>query len=232
MSGAKKELVSIYKLNRKIIDCKLCPRLTNYIEEVGRQRAKKVMNEIYWAKPVPSYGDPKAKLLVIGLAPAAHGGNRTGRIFTGDSSGDWLIRALYETGFANKPTSISRNDGLILRDVYMTAAVRCAPPNNKPNPSEISNCSQYLLAELSLLQKTTKVILVLGMIAFEAYCRVSNIRGLKFGHNKIYPIHGGKTLIVSYHPSRRNTNTGTLTWPMWINVFETASLIVNTNMSI
>jgi uracil-DNA glycosylase family 4 len=222
----KEESLSLHNLSEKIVNCKLCARLTDYIEEVGKHQTKKFMNQTYWAKPVPTFGDPKAKLFVIGLAPAAHGGNRTGRIFTGDSSGDWLIRALYETGFANKPTSVSRNDGLILRDAYLTAAVRCAPPNNKPNSDEISNCSQYLLAEIKLLERTTKVIIALGKIAFDAYCRISDIKGLKFGHNRIYTIHGDKTLIVSYHPSRRNTNTHTLTWPMWITIFQTARSII------
>lgn len=216
-----------HKLSEKIVNCKLCPRLTNYIKEVGRSHTERFMNQAYWGKPVPTFGDPKAKLLVIGLAPAAHGGNRTGRIFTGDSSGDWLVRALYETGFANKPNSISRNDGLTLKDVNLTAAVRCAPPSNKPNSSEISNCLQYLLAEIKLLERTTKIIVVLGKIAFDTYCRTSNIKGLKFGHNKMYSIHGNKTLIVSYHPSRRNTNTGTLTWQMWISIFEKARSLLN-----
>ena len=157
-----------------------------------------------------------------------NGGNRTGRIFTGDSSGDWLARALFETGFANKPTSISKDDGLILKDVYLTAAAKCAPPQNKPTPSEILNCSQYLISEIKILEKTTKVIVTLGKIAFNAYCNVCDVKGLKFGHNKIYPMDNDKTLIVSYHPSRRNTNTGTLTWPMWINIFEEArSKIIN-----
>lgn len=227
MSTMNEELLLLHKLNKKIVDCKLCPRLTKYIGEVGKHQTKRFINQVYWAKPVPTFGDPKAKLLVIGLAPAAHGGNRTGRIFTGDSSGDWLVRALYETGFANKPTSVSRNDGLILKDAYLTAAVRCAPPNNKPSLSEISNCLQYLLAEIKLLEKTTKVIMVLGKVAFDAYCRVSGIKGLKFGHNKIYIISGDKTLIVSYHPSRRNTNTRTLTWQMWISIFETARSVIN-----
>ncbi|MGH9979722.1 MAG: uracil-DNA glycosylase [Nitrososphaeraceae archaeon] len=168
MSAVKEELLSVHKLNKKIIDCKLCPRLTVYIREVGRRQTNRFVNQVYWAKPVPTFGDPKAKLLVIGLAPAAHGGNRTGRIFTGDSSGDWLVRALYETGFANKPSSVSRNDGLNLKDVYLTAAVRCAPPNNTPSSSEISNCSQHLLAEIKILERTTKVIVVLGKIAFDA----------------------------------------------------------------
>ncbi|MGH9983946.1 MAG: uracil-DNA glycosylase [Nitrososphaeraceae archaeon] len=227
MSTMNEELILLHKLNKKIVDCKLCPRLTEYIGEVGKHQTKRFMNQVYWAKPVPTFGDPEAKLLVIGLAPAAHGGNRTGRIFTGDSSGDWLVRALNETGFANKPTSVSRNDGLILKDAYLTAAVRCAPPINKPNSSEISNCSQYLLAEIKLLEKTTKVIIVLGKIAFDAYCRMYSIKGLKFGHNKIYTISGDKTLIVSYHPSRRNTNTRTLTWQMWISIFETARSLIN-----
>jgi uracil-DNA glycosylase len=221
------EYQQLHKLSEKIVNCKLCPRLTNYIDGIGRQQTKRFMNQVYWARPVPTFGDPKSKLLVIGLAPAAHGGNRTGRIFTGDSSGDWLVRALYETGFANKLTSVSRNDGLILRDAYLTAAVRCAPPDNKPNSSEISNCSQYLLAEIKLLEKTTKVIITLGKIACDAYCRISNIKGLKFGHNKIYSVHNDKILIVSYHPSRRNTNTGTLTWQMWISIFEKARSLIN-----
>jgi uracil-DNA glycosylase len=219
------EDILLRKLNEKVIRCKLCPRLIKYTKDVGK--TKMFIDQLYWAKPVPTFGDPKAKLLVIGLAPAAHGGNRTGRIFTGDSSGDWLVRALFETGFASKPTSVSKDDGLILKGAYLSAAVRCAPPLNKPDTSEIANCSRYLLAETKILDKTTKVILALGKIAFDAYCKVCNIKGLRFGHNKIYPIYDDRTLIVSYHPSRRNTNTGTLTWPMWINIFQTARSIIN-----
>ena len=217
----------LHMVNEKIIKCKLCPRLTKYIHEVGKTKTKTHMDEVYWAKPVPTFGDPKAKLLVIGLAPAANGGNRTGRIFTGDSSGDWLVKALFETGFANKPSSISKNDGLVLKDVYLTASVRCAPPQNKPNASEILNCSQFLISEIRILEKTANVIIALGKIAFDAYCNVCHVKGLKFGHNKIYPMPKGKTLIASYHPSRRNTNTGTLTWQMWIKIFEEARLIIN-----
>ncbi|MFY9796045.1 MAG: uracil-DNA glycosylase [Candidatus Nitrosopolaris sp.] len=220
------EDILLRRVNERVINCKSCPRLTKYIKEVEKTKAK-FNDQIYWAKPVPTFGDPKAKLLVIGLAPAAHGGNRTGRIFTGDSSGDWLARALFETGFANKPTSVTKDDGLVLKDVYLTAAVRCASPQNKPDPAEISSCSQYLLAETRILEKTTKVILTLGKIAFNAYCNVSNVKGLKFGHNKIYSMYDGKTLIVSYHPSRRNTNTGTLIWSMWVNIFQTARSIIN-----
>jgi uracil-DNA glycosylase family 4 len=226
---AKEEYLLLRRVNERIIQCKMCPRLTKYIGEVGKTKTKKYIDEAYWAKPVPSFGDPHPKLLVIGLAPAANGGNRTGRIFTGDSSGDWLVRALFETGFANKPTSISNDDGLILKDAYLTAAARCAPPQNKPNPSEISNCSQYLISEIEILEKTSKVIVTLGKIAFDAYCSVCHVKDLKFGHNLIYPMHNDKSLIVSYHPSRRNTNTGILTWQMWINIFETAKWIINNN---
>ena len=227
---AKEEYLSLCRVNERIIHCELCPRLTKYIGEVGKTKTKKYMDQVYWAKPVPSFGDPHSKLLVIGLAPAANGGNRTGRIFTGDSSGDWLVKALFETGFANKPTSISKDDGLILKDAYLTAAARCAPPQNKPNPSEISNCSQYLISEIEILEKTSKVIVTLGKIAFDAYCRVCHVKDLKFGHNLIYPVHSDKSLIVSYHPSRRNTNTGLLTWQMWINIFKTARCIINNNL--
>ena len=208
----KEDDLLLRRVNERIIQCKLCPRLTRYIREVGKTKTKKYVNQTYWARPVPAFGDPKAKLLVIGLAPAANGGNRTGRIFTGDSSGDWLVKALFETGFANRSTSMSKDDGLILKDTYLTAAARCAPPQNKPNPSEISNCLQYLISEIKILEKTTKVVVTLGKIAFDAYCNVCHIKNLKFGHNKIYPLYNNKTLISSYHPSRRNTNTGTLTW--------------------
>jgi uracil-DNA glycosylase len=220
--------MSLHQINEKVVRCKLCPRLVKYSQEVGRTKKKEFKNQNYWAKPVPTFGDPNAKLLVIGLAPAANGGNRTGRIFTGDSSGDWLVRALFETGFANKPISVSKDDGLILNGVYMTAAVRCAPPLNKPDKSEISNCSQYLISEIKILEKTTKVIVTLGKVAFDAYCNICNIKGLKFGHSKVYSIYdGNKILIASYHPSRRNTSTHTLTWQMWIDIFKTARSIVN-----
>ena len=225
--SAEEEDLLLHSLNKEIIQCKLCPRLTKHIREVGKTKTKKYMNQTYWARPVPAFGDPKAKLLVIGLAPAANGGNRTGRIFTGDSSGDWLVKALFETGFANRPTSISKDDGLVLKGAYMTAVVRCAPPQNKPNPSEISNCLQYLISELKILDKTIRVVVTLGKIAFDAYCSVYHVKNLKFGHNKIYPVYNNKTLIASYHPSRRNTNTGTLTWPMWINIFEIARRIID-----
>jgi uracil-DNA glycosylase family 4 len=221
------EQLLLDKVNEEIIHCNLCPRLIQYIKETGQSKIIRRKENKYWAKPVPSFGDSKAKLLIIGLAPAFNGGNRTGRLFTGDSSGDWLVKALYITGFANKETSISITDGLILNEAYITAVAKCAPPQNKPNQMEILNCSRYLKEETKILKKTTKVILTLGKIAFDTYCKVHNIKGLKFGHNKIYQLNENTILISSYHPSRRNTNTGTLTWKMWINIFETARSIID-----
>lgn len=221
--------MSLNKVNEQVIRCRLCPRLLNYIQEVENNRPKRYREQEYWTRPVPSFGDHRAKLIVIGLAPAANGGNRTGRMFTGDSSGDWLMKAMFEIGCANKPTSISNKDGLILKNAYITSVIKCAPPLNKPENSEITNCSRFLIDELRLLEKTTKVIVTLGKIAFDTYCKIYNIRGLKFKHNNVYPINADKTLIVSYHPSRRNTNTGTLSWKMWIKVFEKAKSIIENN---
>jgi uracil-DNA glycosylase len=222
-------LINDHDLQNKIVGCRECTRLISYIESIGQAKVKRFTNEDYWAKPIPGYGDPKATLLIIGLAPAAHGGNRTGRIFTGDSSGDWLAKALFETGFANQPTSISKYDGYSLKDAYVTAVVKCAPPQNIPTPSEIRNCSRHLQAEIQLLQNTTKVIVTLGKIAFDNYCKSAGVKGLIFGHNAIYTLKGGKTLISSYHPSRRNTSTKTLTWDMWIEVFKTAKNIIKSS---
>jgi uracil-DNA glycosylase family 4 len=213
------------RLNAKVIGCTLCPRLIQYITKIGHAKVNRFADERYWARPLPSWGDPNARLLIVGLAPAAHGGNRTGRMFTGDSSGDWLVRAMYETGFASKPTSRSKDDGLTLMDAYITAAVRCAPPNNKPLPFELANCSQYLLIELALLENVT-LVLALGKIGFDAYCRAAGLKGLAFGHGMRYA-SGDKILLASYHPSRQNTNTGRLTWQMWLSIFRTARAILD-----
>jgi uracil-DNA glycosylase family 4 len=193
---------------------------------VGQTKVKRFSNEKYWARPLPSWGDPNARLLIIGLAPAAHGGNRTGRMFTGDSSGDWLARAMYETQFANKPTSRSKNDGLILKDAYITAAVRCAPPNNKPLGLELANCSQYLLEELKILENI-QIVLTLGKISFDAYCKAIGLKGLTFRHGVHHITDNNKILLASYHPSRQNTNTGRLTWQMWVEIFRRARAILN-----
>ena len=203
------------RLNEKIISCKECPRLVEYIRSI--KKAKRYREQEYWSKPLPGFGDINARLLIIGLAPAAHGGNRTGRMFTGDSSGDWLIRALYLNGFANKDTSVSKDDGLVLRDAYITAVVRCAPPNNKPSKEELNNCIKYLKEELKIL-KHIKIVLTLGSIAFHTYTSLYNLR-LRFYHNASYNIDD-KILIASYHPSRQNTQTGRLLWDEWLAVFK------------
>jgi uracil-DNA glycosylase family 4 len=208
---------SLKVLNAKIIKCKKCPRLAKYITDVAKVKVKRYNDWDYWGKPLQGFGDPDAKLLIIGLAPAAHGGNRTGRMFTGDSSGDWLMKALHESGFANQPTSESKDDGLKLKAAYITAIVRCAPPDNKPEKQEIANCSCYLAEELKIL-KNIRVILTLGALAFNTYNAMINVRGLKFIHGATYKL-SEKTLIASYHPSRQNTQTGKLTWDAWIDVF-------------
>ena len=218
----------IAQLQDRIIRCKLCPRLVAHRRRIAQAKAPRYQNWDYWGRPVPSFGGSQARLLVIGLAPAAHGGNRTGRMFTGDRSGDWLYRALYTFGFANQPTSSHRMDGLKLINCYVTAAGRCAPPDNKPSKKELSNCRPYLLQELSLL-KRVKVVVVLGRIAFDTYLACRKERGapipekpLRFGHSLVYHLPEGVTLIASYHPSQQNTLTGRLTRPMFHAVFRQA----------
>ena len=211
------------RLNMDIINCRRCPRLVEYREYIARRKVRRFMDWNYWGRPVPGYGDINARFLIVGLAPAAHGANRTGRIFTGDSSGDWLFKALYETGFANQPSSTARDDGLKVEDVYITAIVRCAPPKNLPNREEIINCREYLKRELSLLSNV-KVILCLGHLSWRNTLEtlyemgVIPVKRLEFGHGKEYKL-GGLTLISSYHPSRQNTQTGKLSWNMWISIF-------------
>lgn len=204
-----------------------CKRLVSYTRLVGKNRVRRYSNEEYWAKPVTGFGDTDANLLIIGLAPGAHGANRTGRLFTGDHSGQWLMKALYEIGFSNIPSSVSAKDGLILKNVFITSCLRCAPPSNKPLNSELENCSSYLVKELEILKKV-KVVITLGHIAFQTYCKINDLKKLQFYHLAKYRIND-KHLIVSYHPSRQNTNTQKLTWPMWINVFDLAKTILSSN---
>lgn len=211
---------SLDEINQKIISCRKCPRLINYINEIAKNPPKRFKNWDYWAKPVPSFGDKNAEIAIVGLAPAANGGNRTGRVFTGDHSGDWLFKALYETGFANKPTSVSKDDGLEIKNIYITAVIHCAPPQNKPNKDEISNCLPYLLSELKLL-KNLKVIITLGKIAFDTITNIYNVK-YEFKHLAVYDLPYNKKLIASYHPSARNTNTGLMSWDQWVNVFKKA----------
>jgi uracil-DNA glycosylase len=204
-----------------------CKRLVSYTRLVGKNKVRRYSNQEYWAKPVTGFGDTDANLLIIGLAPGAHGANRTGRLFTGDHSGQWLMKALYEIGFSNIPSSVSAKDGLILKNVFITSCLRCAPPSNKPLNSELENCSSYLVKELEILKKV-KVVITLGHIAFQTYCKINDLKKLQFYHLAKYRIND-KHLIVSYHPSRQNTNTQKLTWPMWINVFDLAKTILSSN---
>jgi uracil-DNA glycosylase len=217
---------ALQALGNTIVRCTRCPRLVAYREMVAAAKRRAYRDCEYWGRPVPPFGDPHARLLVIGLAPAAHGGNRTGRIFTGDSSGDFLFRALYETGFASQPASVSRDDGLTLHDAWITAAVRCAPPDNKPAPQEFRNCRPYLERELELLDNV-RVVVALGRIAFDVYLSVLRDRGLirsrapfRFAHDSEHRTAPGQPVLIgSYHPSRQNTSTGKLTDTMLRNVF-------------
>jgi uracil-DNA glycosylase family 4 len=207
-------------LNAQIVACTRCPRLVAYRERVAQQKRAQYRDWDYWGKPVPNFGEPTARLLIVGLAPAAHGGNRTGRIFTGDASGDFLFAALHQTGFCNQPTSIHRDDGLQLYDVAITAAVHCAPPDNTPTPDEQRACFPYLQATYRLMLNL-RGLLALGQIAFNACVRLAREEGLlpegarpQFQHGAIYPLAGGRFLAASYHPSARNTYTKLLTREM------------------
>jgi uracil-DNA glycosylase family 4 len=216
------------RLRREIIDCTACPRLVAHRERVAREKRRQYRGDDYWGRPLPGFGDIQARLLIVGLAPAAHGGNRTGRMFTGDSSGDWLARALHGEGFASQPTSTHRTDGLTLRDAFITAAVRCAPPDNKPTPGEFAACRAFLLRELALLRRV-RVVVALGKLAFDAYLVARSEMGLEavrprpaFAHGAAYALPDGVTFIASYHPSRQNTQTGRLTRLMLSTVFRSA----------
>lgn len=220
-------------LNREVVACVRCPRLVTYRQEVARKKRRMYLHQEYWGRPLPGFGDPKAQVLIVGLAPAAHGGNRTGRMFTGDQSGNWLIETLYKFGFASSPTSSQRDDGLTLRQVYITATVHCAPPDNKPTPQERINCLPYLLRELRLLGNVS-VIVALGKIAFDGYLLARREMGLEvprprpvFGHGAICDLADGKTLVASYHPSRQNTQTGKLTREMFEAVFSSVRQLVD-----
>jgi uracil-DNA glycosylase family 4 len=199
-----------------------------YREAVARRKKAEFRDQDYWGRPVPGFGDPRARLLVVGLAPAAHGGNRTGRVFTGDSSGDWLYEALHRFGFASRPVSVSRHDGLRLRDCYVCAVVRCAPPQNRPAPEEFRACRPFLQAELGILRRA-RVVVVLGRAAWEHWLRASGWwvrlparQRPRFGHGAAARLPDGTLLLCSYHPSRRNTSTGLLTRPMWHAIFRRA----------
>jgi uracil-DNA glycosylase family 4 len=216
--------VELENLQKIVIKCRKCPRLVAYLQEVLQHKPKRFRDWDYWSNPLPSFGDPNARVLIVGLAPAAQGGNRTGRMFTGDRSGEWLFNALYEFGFANQPNSLQRDDDFKLDDCYITATTRCAPPKNKPLPEEIENCRPYFLKELDLLNNV-KVLIPLGQIALTQTVRSFRQKGLDipslaFGHGKVYPLPNGQTIITTYHPSQQNTQTGKLTRPMFHQIFK------------
>lgn len=210
-------------LNDEIVACCKCTRLVEYREQVAREKRRAFRDQDYWGKPVPGFGDPHAQLLILGLAPAAHGGNRTGRVFTGDRSGDFLFAALYKAGFASQPTSLRRDDGLQLKNAYVAAAARCAPPGNKPLPSELANCRRYLLRELEILQP--KAVLALGKIAWDTYLYILKAHGqiasrapFAFSHGAEAKLPEGVHLFGVYHPSQQNTQTGRVTPAMYAEV--------------
>ena len=216
-------------LNREVVACTRCPRLVEYREQVAREKRRAYRECEYWGKPVPGFGDPEARVLVMGLAPGAHGSNRTGRPFTGDASGKFMYPVLYETGFANQPGATDCNDGLELKNLYITAAVRCAPPDNKPLPQELAECSTLLDREIAGL-RNLRVIVALGKIGFDAYLNYVKRRGLIaskktyiFKHGASYRLPDGKTLLASYHPSNQNTQTGKLTRKMFVEIFQEAA---------
>ena len=220
-------------LERNVVACKRCPRLVRWRTSVARARTKRFADWDYWGKPIPGFGDPRARLLLVGLAPAAHGGNRTGRMFTGDRSGDWLFRALHKAGFANQASSEHRDDGLRLRNCYITAACRCAPPQNKLLPSEIANCRPFLHRELELLRHV-RVVVGLGRVGFETAVRAfrelerATLKKMPpFSHGTRIVLNERVTLLASFHPSQQNTFTGRLTEPMFDSVFRTAASILS-----
>src|SRR4051794_38767851 len=226
------ETNAFVKLEHELIQCRRCPRLVAWREEVAQTKTLRFRDWNYWGKPVPGFGDPEARLLIVGLAPAAHGANRTGRVFTGDGSGDFLMSALQRTGFANIATSRHADDGLALDDAYILAAVRCAPPDNKPTPAEIARCRPHLTAEINALPRV-RVVVALGKIGFDAYLAFLAAQGKAFrprpafGHGSRAELGGGLPILLgSYHPSRQNTNTGKLTAPMLESVFRSARRII------
>lgn len=216
-------------LNREVVSCTRCPRLVEYRQRVAREKRRAYRDWEYWGKPVPGFGDPQARVLIMGLAPGAHGSNRTGRPFTGDASGNFMYPVLYETGFANQPNAADRNDGLKLKDLYITAAVRCAPPDNKPLPQELAECAVFLDREIAGLERV-KVVVALGKIGFDAYLNYVKRLGLLgskkayvFKHGTHYRLPDGKVLLASYHPSNQNTQTGKLTRKMFVEIFKQAA---------
>jgi uracil-DNA glycosylase family 4 len=228
-------IAALDALNHELINCTRCPRLVAHREAIGREKRRAFREWEYWARPVPGFGNVNARVFILGLAPGAHGSNRTGRMFTGDSSGRFLFDVLHATGFASQPEGLRRDDGLRLTGCYITAAVRCAPPDNKPLPDEMSRCADFLDRELTLLP-SIRVVVALGRIAFDAYLNHLKRRGIVpkrgayvFGHGAQYDLPNGQTLIASYHPSNQNTQTGKLTRAMFMKIFRTATRLAGKN---
>ena len=223
--------MTLAELNAELIACRRCPRLVTWREQVAREKRRAYQDWEYWGKPVPGFGDPQARVLVVGLAPGAHGSNRTGRMFTGDGSGDFLYPALHRAGFASKPEARSRDDGLALKDLYITAVCRCAPPENKPSLQEMANCRPYLEQEILLLQP--KVFVALGRIAFDALTSIFKApSSIAFSHNAAYYLEAKRLitdywLLCSYHPSRQNTQTGRLTADMFNQVWKSVQELLD-----
>ncbi len=227
MVSNRAEPDSLAAVQREVAACRRCPRLVSWREEVARTGRASYAGQVYWGRGVPGFGDPHASLVLVGLAPAAHGANRTGRMFTGDRSGDWLFAALHRAGFASQPTSTSRDDGLTLNGAYVTATVHCAPPANKPEPAERAACAPFLARELSLLHDAT-VVVALGQVAWQAVASQAGLRPRPaFGHLAESPLPGGLVMLGSYHPSQQNTFTGKLTVPMFDAVFTRARRLIS-----
>jgi uracil-DNA glycosylase family 4 len=227
-TGGRRRAAGLARLEQEVVACRRCPRLVAWREQVAREKRASFAAEEYWGRPLPGFGDPAARVLVLGLAPAAHGGNRTGRVFTGDRSGDWLFAAMYRTGLANQPTSVHRDDGLRLKDAWITAAVRCAPPANKPTPQERDECLPWSVAELEHLSEL-RVVVCLGAFAWDAALRLRAALGHprpkprpRFGHEAVFDDGAWLTLVGCFHPSQQNTFTGKLTEPMLDSVFRRA----------
>ena len=228
---AQTQATALALLNERIVACERCPRLRSWCEGIAREKRRAYRDHQYWGRPVPSFGDARARVLLLGLAPGAHGSNRTGRPFTGDGSGAFLYPLLYEAGFASQPVAISRDDGMRLHDCWITAAVRCAPPDNKPALGELANCAPYLDEELRLLTRL-RVVLALGKIAFDALTahlvrsgQIARRTGIVFSHGAEYRLPGGRTLLATYHPSLQNTNTGRLTPAMLLAILRRAQAL-------
>lgn len=226
MPGDAKRAGDLERLGQKVEGCRLCPRLVSWREEVAAQRRASFQGQEYWGRPLPGFGDPAARLMIVGLAPAAHGGNRTGRVFTGDRSGDWLWASLFRAGLASQPTSVARGDGLRAIGIWVSAVVRCAPPQNRPLPGERDNCLPYLAAEVRLLPEV-RAFLALGGFAYDALARLLGARKRPaFGHGVEAVLPDGRTVVGCYHPSQQNTFTGKLTEPMFDAVFARAAQLI------